>query len=420
MLSPTEMPFTQDDFDPQLMQALELMPDLLGDERVGIRYAINGLISMTPDGHPLLGETPEVPGLWSVAASWIKEGPGIGRAVAEWMSGTTPEIDIHEADIARFYGHQRTTAHVVARAREGFNKMYGIVHPAEQWESGRPLRLSPAYDRERELGAVFIETAGWERPNWYGSNSGSAGAVRRAADGAHRRVGVALVVADHQRRAPGHARRRRPGRPVGLRGARRHRARRAGRRAVGGGGPARRRAGPGRLHLAAERGRRLRRRPDRHAAGPAALPGGDRRRHRHVRPEVVRRPPAGRRRGHRRDLGLDHAGRVGPAGQGHPAVGDRRRRLQRRLQVRHLPGDRAGRGDRAGLAHLLRGRAGLGAVRADRAGRPGVGHAVGRRAARPGWSRSASASTARPAGWRRATAPTARSWRPTTRWSRRA
>jgi glycine cleavage system aminomethyltransferase T len=49
--------------------------------------------------------------------------------------------------------------------------MYGIVHPSEQWESGRPLRLSPVYDRERELDAVFIETAGWERPNWYGSNS---------------------------------------------------------------------------------------------------------------------------------------------------------------------------------------------------------------------------------------------------------
>jgi glycine cleavage system aminomethyltransferase T/glycine/D-amino acid oxidase-like deaminating enzyme len=172
VLSPTEMPFTQDDFDPQLMQALELMPDLLGDERVGIRYAINGLISMTPDGHPVLGETPEVPGLWSVAASWIKEGPGIGRAVAEWMCGTPPEIDIHEADIARFYGHQRTTAHVTARAREGFNKMYGIVHPAEQWESSRRTRLSPVYDRERDLGAVFIETAGWERPNWYESNSG--------------------------------------------------------------------------------------------------------------------------------------------------------------------------------------------------------------------------------------------------------
>jgi heterotetrameric sarcosine oxidase gamma subunit len=170
VLSPTEMPFTPDDFDPQLEQALELMPELLGDEHAGIRYAINGLISMTPDGHPVLGEIPEVPGLWSVAASWIKEGPGIGRAVAEWMSGVPPEIDIREADIARFYGHQRTAAHVTGRAREGFNKMYGIVHPHEQWESGRPLRLSPVYDRERELGAVFIETAGWERPNFYTSN----------------------------------------------------------------------------------------------------------------------------------------------------------------------------------------------------------------------------------------------------------
>src|SRR4029077_11493670 len=47
VLSPTELPFTQEDFDPQLEQALELMPELLGDERAGIRYAINGLISMT-------------------------------------------------------------------------------------------------------------------------------------------------------------------------------------------------------------------------------------------------------------------------------------------------------------------------------------------------------------------------------------
>src|SRR6266851_4766285 len=170
VLSPTELPFTQDDFDPQLAEALELMPELLGDERAGIRYAINGLISMTPDGHPLLGEMPEVKGLWSVAASWIKEGPGCGRAVAELMSGRVPAIDVHEADVARFYPCQQTIAHVQARAREGFNKMYGIVHPAEQWESGRPVRVSPSYQREADLGAVFFETAGWERPQWYGCN----------------------------------------------------------------------------------------------------------------------------------------------------------------------------------------------------------------------------------------------------------
>ena len=58
-----------------------------------------------------------------------------------------------------------------ARAAEGFNKTYGIVHPAEQWESNRDVRLSPFYERERELGAVFFETAGWERPHWYESNA---------------------------------------------------------------------------------------------------------------------------------------------------------------------------------------------------------------------------------------------------------
>lgn len=170
VLSPTEMPFTADDFDPQLAQALELMPQLLGDEAAGIRYAINGLISMTPDGHPLLGPSPEVEGLWSAAASWIKEGPGCGRAVAEWMSGKVPTVDVDEASIARFYPHQQTVAHVQARAREGFNKMYGIVHPDEQWQQGRRVRVHPLYERERALRASFHETAGWERPHWYREN----------------------------------------------------------------------------------------------------------------------------------------------------------------------------------------------------------------------------------------------------------
>src|SRR5207244_4252117 len=45
-----------------------------------------------------------------------------------------------------------------------------IVHPREQWESNRRVRVSPFYEREKALGAVFFETAGWERPNWYASN----------------------------------------------------------------------------------------------------------------------------------------------------------------------------------------------------------------------------------------------------------
>ncbi|MRK00871.1 FAD-dependent oxidoreductase [Aeromicrobium sp. S22] len=169
-LSPTEMPFTADDFDQQLEEALELMPEVLGNPDVEIRYAINGLLSLTPDGSPILGETPEVKGLWSAAAVWIKEGPGVGRAVAEWMTDGNPEIDIHQSDIARFYPHQQTKQHVAARTSEGFNKTYGIVHPFEQWQSDRQARLAPMHARQQELGATFFETAGWERPHWYASN----------------------------------------------------------------------------------------------------------------------------------------------------------------------------------------------------------------------------------------------------------
>ncbi|MBA2374064.1 MAG: FAD-dependent oxidoreductase [Chloroflexi bacterium] len=169
-LSPTELPFTEDDFELQFEQGLELVPDILGDEGVGIRHSINGLLSLTPDGMPILGEAPEVRGLWSAAAIWIKEAPGIARAVAEWMTHGSPEIDLHSSDVARFYDHQRTRAHIEARAAEGFNKTYGIVHPMEQWASRRDVRLSPADIRLRELAPVYFEAAGWERPFWYGVN----------------------------------------------------------------------------------------------------------------------------------------------------------------------------------------------------------------------------------------------------------
>ena len=169
-LSPTELPFTPDDFARQMEDARELMPEIVGDDSVGIEYAINGLLSITPDAQPILGETPEVNGLWSAAAVWVKEGPGVGRAMAEWIVHGEPEIDLQSSDVARFYDCQKTTEHVRARATEGFNKTYGIVHPGEQWESDRPVRLSPFYERERELRAVFFEAAGWERPHWYESN----------------------------------------------------------------------------------------------------------------------------------------------------------------------------------------------------------------------------------------------------------
>jgi glycine cleavage system aminomethyltransferase T/glycine/D-amino acid oxidase-like deaminating enzyme len=168
-LSPTEMPFTIDDFDPQMEQAIELM-DMLGDAE--IKYAINGLLSLTPDAFPCLGELPEVRNLWAASAVWVKEGPGMAQVVAEWMTYGYPRlIDPHGSDVARFYQPEKSDEHIWARAAEHFNKTYGIVHPAEQWTSERNLQVGPYYQRQEDLGATFFSARTWERPQWYQSNA---------------------------------------------------------------------------------------------------------------------------------------------------------------------------------------------------------------------------------------------------------
>ncbi|MDE0072836.1 MAG: FAD-dependent oxidoreductase [Gammaproteobacteria bacterium] len=167
--SPTELPFTPADFAPQLEHAREIMGELLAG--TGMQYAVNGLLSLTPDTQQLLGETAEVANLWSAAAVWVREGPGSARLVAEWMTHGYPRLlDPHESDVTRFQPHERTVHHVRARCGEHFRKTYGIVHPREQWESARGINRSPFHPRTEALGAEYFEARGWERPQWYASN----------------------------------------------------------------------------------------------------------------------------------------------------------------------------------------------------------------------------------------------------------
>ena len=223
-LSPTEMPFTDDDFDPQLEQALELMPELLGADGAEMRYAINGLLSLTCDGNPILGES-EVKGLWTAAAVWIKEGPGVGRAVAEWMTHGHSEIDIHHSDIARFYPHQMRREHTRPRTTESFIKTYGIIHPAEQYESDRDQRLVADERVAAEARRGVLRDGRLGAPVLVRVERRPARGVRRRGHAARARVGRALVEPDHQRRAPADARGGRRHRPDGVLRLRHRRAR---------------------------------------------------------------------------------------------------------------------------------------------------------------------------------------------------
>ena len=59
-----------------------------------------------------------------------------------------------------------------ARAAQQYREVYDIIHPRQQMENPRNLRLTPFFARQQELGGVFFENAGWERPQWYDSNEG--------------------------------------------------------------------------------------------------------------------------------------------------------------------------------------------------------------------------------------------------------
>src|SRR5207249_10534317 len=147
--------------------AIELFPCLRG---VDLPYKINGLFSFTPDGNPLVGESMDVQGFWVAEAVWVTHAAGVGKVVAEWMVEGTPSIDLRELDCNRFHDHTFSPAYVRARGAQQYREVYDIIHPLQQMENPRLLRLSPFHRRQQEMKAVFFESAGWERPQWYAAN----------------------------------------------------------------------------------------------------------------------------------------------------------------------------------------------------------------------------------------------------------
>ena len=97
---------------------------------------------------------------------------GVARAMAEWLVDGAPAGDVHESDVNRFEPHQLGPGHVRDRGIQNFVEVYDILHPLQPMEAPRPLRVAPFHGREEELGAVFLEGAGWERPHWYEANAG--------------------------------------------------------------------------------------------------------------------------------------------------------------------------------------------------------------------------------------------------------
>ncbi|MER6910778.1 FAD-dependent oxidoreductase [Streptomyces sp. NPDC000594] len=168
---PSSLGFTPDDWRPSWDEAVSLLP-ILG--ATSVADGLNGVFSFTPDGMPLLGEAPELGGFWLAEAVWVTHSAGVAEALAQWMTDGRPALDLHECDITRFEGAQRSPAYTARRGARAFAEVYDIVHPLDPPTDPHPLRISPFHRRQRELGAYFLEAGGWERPQWYEANAALA------------------------------------------------------------------------------------------------------------------------------------------------------------------------------------------------------------------------------------------------------
>ena len=156
-----------DHFEQHMGQALERVPAL---EKAGIKQMINGPESFTPDGNFILGRAPERDNFFVGAgfnAFGIASGGGAGWVLAQWVEAGEAPLDLWVVDIRRFAGMHRNRDWTCARTLEAYGKHYSIGFPHEEYESGRPLIVSPLYARLKAHRAVFGSKLGWERPNWF-------------------------------------------------------------------------------------------------------------------------------------------------------------------------------------------------------------------------------------------------------------
>ena len=159
-----------DRFEELMTNAVVRVPEL---EEAEVVRLVNGPEAFTPDGEFILGET-DVRGFW-VAAGFCAHGlagaGGMGQLVAEWIVERLPSLDVWEMDSRRFGRHYASRAYTLARTVEVYSTYYDVKYPGHERQAGRPLRLSPTYERLKELGAAFGEKSGWERANWFEPNA---------------------------------------------------------------------------------------------------------------------------------------------------------------------------------------------------------------------------------------------------------
>ncbi len=148
-----------------LLRAFERVPVLT---EAGVKRVINGPMIWSPDSSALIGPVPELHNYFCCCGiiPGFSQSGGLGLTLAQWIIEGEPEMDLFPWDLARF-GNWASKPFTKARTLDQYSHRYKIHFPYEEREAGRPLKTRPAYEKQKQLGAVFGLSYGYEHPLWY-------------------------------------------------------------------------------------------------------------------------------------------------------------------------------------------------------------------------------------------------------------
>ncbi len=166
----SEYELFQEDFDRLEKEIEAAMARVPAFGEAGVKEVYNGAICYTPDGNPIVGPAWDLPNFWlSEGHSFgITAAGGAGQQLAEWIVEGEPSVDMLGVDPRR-YGDYCTKSYLKAKNEEAYDHVFIVHYPDEERPAARPLRRTPIHDRLKALGAVFGQSFGWDRANFFAS-----------------------------------------------------------------------------------------------------------------------------------------------------------------------------------------------------------------------------------------------------------
>ncbi len=154
-----------DRLEDNMMRVFDRLPIL---QTAGISSVVNGPITYSGDGVPLVGRLPGRRNAYCMLGlrAGVGEGGGLGKVLAEIIVDGQSEWDTWVLDPRRFTEYA-DEAYASKKAMEEYRREFVFDHPDEHRPAGRDAKTTPLTEVLRDAGAEFGAINGWERSLYF-------------------------------------------------------------------------------------------------------------------------------------------------------------------------------------------------------------------------------------------------------------